>query len=170
MRIAVIPGDGIGKEVIAEATKVLNAVGEVWGRTLDLVQLPWGADHYLVTAGSQSVNRIAAVLGALRCACLLPVADERDSCAGHSTAERVNHHAADRSLRLPGCTSARDSRDERAGTHDPHASESNHPKLPDTNHRGTEAQRFLGLVSVLLTPRIVAACANSWRFRDSRCE
>ncbi len=56
MRIAVIPGDGIGKEVIAEATKVLNTVSEVWGRKLDLVQLPWSADHYLETGVSLPPN------------------------------------------------------------------------------------------------------------------
>ena len=49
MRIAVIPGDGIGKDVTAEAVKVLKAVCEVSGRTLDLEMLPWSADHYLST-------------------------------------------------------------------------------------------------------------------------
>jgi 3-isopropylmalate dehydrogenase len=49
MRIAVIPGDGIGKEVIAEAVKVLRAAGEVNGLRLDLELLPWSADHYLQT-------------------------------------------------------------------------------------------------------------------------
>jgi 3-isopropylmalate dehydrogenase len=49
MRIAVIPGDGIGKEVTAEAVKALEAVGTASGRRLDLVHLPWGADHYLAT-------------------------------------------------------------------------------------------------------------------------
>jgi 3-isopropylmalate dehydrogenase len=49
MRIAVIPGDGIGKEVTAEAVKVLNAVGQASGKPLDLVQLPWSADHFLAT-------------------------------------------------------------------------------------------------------------------------
>jgi 3-isopropylmalate dehydrogenase len=43
-RIAVIPGDGIGKEVIAEATKVLQLLGGV-----DLHHLPWSADYYLQT-------------------------------------------------------------------------------------------------------------------------
>ena len=42
--IAVIPGDGIGKEVIAEAIAVLEIVGGV-----RLEQLPWSADHYLKT-------------------------------------------------------------------------------------------------------------------------
>ena len=49
MHIAVIPGDGIGKDVTAEAVKVLKAVCEVSGRTLDLEILPWSADHYLST-------------------------------------------------------------------------------------------------------------------------
>jgi 3-isopropylmalate dehydrogenase len=47
MRIAIIPGDGIGKEVIAEAVKILNAVGDRFGRRFDLEPLPWSADHYL---------------------------------------------------------------------------------------------------------------------------
>jgi 3-isopropylmalate dehydrogenase len=49
MRIAVIPGDGIGKDVTAEAVKVLNAVGEVFGCRMELVPFPWSADHYLAT-------------------------------------------------------------------------------------------------------------------------
>ena len=49
MRIAIIPGDGIGKEVTAEAVKVLEAVGERFGRRFDLEQLPWSADHFLKT-------------------------------------------------------------------------------------------------------------------------
>jgi 3-isopropylmalate dehydrogenase len=49
MKVAIIAGDGIGKEVTAEAVKVLTRVGEVFGRRLDLEQLPWGADHFLKT-------------------------------------------------------------------------------------------------------------------------
>jgi 3-isopropylmalate dehydrogenase len=49
MHIAIIPGDGIGKDVTAEAVKVLRAVGERFGRQLELEMLPWGADHYLAT-------------------------------------------------------------------------------------------------------------------------
>jgi 3-isopropylmalate dehydrogenase len=47
MRIAVIPGDGIGKEVTTEAVKVLRAVAGVTGRSLTLEELPWSADYYL---------------------------------------------------------------------------------------------------------------------------
>ena len=47
VRIAVIPGDGIGKEVTAEAVKALQAVVERSGRSIDLELLPWSADYYL---------------------------------------------------------------------------------------------------------------------------
>jgi 3-isopropylmalate dehydrogenase len=43
-KIAVIPGDGIGPEVVAEAIRVLQVLGGV-----ELEELPWGADHYLRT-------------------------------------------------------------------------------------------------------------------------
>src|SRR5437879_3815423 len=49
MRIAVIPGDGIGVDVTAEAVKVVRAVAGVFGRQLDLEMLPYGADYYLQT-------------------------------------------------------------------------------------------------------------------------
>ena len=49
MRIALIPGDGIGKDVTAEAVKVLGAVGDVLGRPFDIEPLPWGADYFLET-------------------------------------------------------------------------------------------------------------------------
>jgi 3-isopropylmalate dehydrogenase len=43
-RIVVIPGDGIGRDVVAEVVPVLKALGGV-----ELEQLPWGADYYLQT-------------------------------------------------------------------------------------------------------------------------
>jgi 3-isopropylmalate dehydrogenase len=49
MRIAVIPGDGIGPEVICEAVRVLRRVAEIAGRTDDIEELPWGADYFLQT-------------------------------------------------------------------------------------------------------------------------
>jgi 3-isopropylmalate dehydrogenase len=49
MRIAVIAGDGIGRDVTAEAVKVLEATVGVFGRRIDLEHLPWSADHYLKT-------------------------------------------------------------------------------------------------------------------------
>ncbi|HVJ25940.1 MAG TPA: 3-isopropylmalate dehydrogenase [Vicinamibacterales bacterium] len=56
MRIAVIPGDGIGKEVTAEAVKVLHAVEQKFGRTFQLEHLPWSADHYVATGETLPAN------------------------------------------------------------------------------------------------------------------
>ncbi len=46
-RIAVIPGDGAGIEVIAEATKVLQAAAAAYGRKLELRHFDWGAERFL---------------------------------------------------------------------------------------------------------------------------
>src|ERR1700688_546551 len=46
-RVAVIPGDGIGKEVTPEALKVLKAVSAATGRSMEFVEFDWGADKYL---------------------------------------------------------------------------------------------------------------------------
>jgi 3-isopropylmalate dehydrogenase len=46
-QIAVIPGDGIGKEVTLEALKVLRAVSAATGRSIEFTELDWGADKYL---------------------------------------------------------------------------------------------------------------------------
>ncbi|MDX1630961.1 MAG: isocitrate/isopropylmalate dehydrogenase family protein [Thermoanaerobaculia bacterium] len=51
-RIAVLPGDGIGVDVTAEAVKVLEAAAERWELPLELQELPWSADHYLETGES----------------------------------------------------------------------------------------------------------------------
>jgi 3-isopropylmalate dehydrogenase len=48
-RIAVLPGDGTGKDVTAEAVKVLNAAAETWDLPLELAQFDWDADRYLAT-------------------------------------------------------------------------------------------------------------------------
>jgi 3-isopropylmalate dehydrogenase len=48
-RIAIIPGDGIGKDVTREAVKALEAAAERWGLPLELVHFPWDADRYLET-------------------------------------------------------------------------------------------------------------------------
>jgi 3-isopropylmalate dehydrogenase len=56
MRIAVIAGDGIGREVTAEAVKVLRAVSDKFGRTCDVEPLPWSAEHYLKTGETLPAN------------------------------------------------------------------------------------------------------------------
>jgi 3-isopropylmalate dehydrogenase len=52
LKIAVIPGDGIGVEVTAEAVKIVRCIGDVSGRRFELAVLPWGAEHYLKTGVS----------------------------------------------------------------------------------------------------------------------
>lgn len=48
-RIAVVPGDGIGVDVTAEAVKVMEACGDVTGRKLEMVNYDYGAERYLKT-------------------------------------------------------------------------------------------------------------------------
>ena len=58
-RIAVIPGDGIGKEVTAEAVRVLQRAAEVFGQPIELETLPWSADYYLQTGTTIPPNGYA---------------------------------------------------------------------------------------------------------------
>jgi 3-isopropylmalate dehydrogenase len=46
-RVAVIPGDGIGPEVIGQAVRVLDRVRETHGIELELTQFDWGAEKFL---------------------------------------------------------------------------------------------------------------------------
>ncbi len=49
-KIALIPGDGIGPEIIREGKKVIDAAMEVFGKEkIEWVEYPFGADHYLET-------------------------------------------------------------------------------------------------------------------------
>ncbi len=59
MRLAVIPGDGIGRDVTAEALKVLRAVGDAYGRRFEVEILPWSADYYLETGVTMPPNGYA---------------------------------------------------------------------------------------------------------------
>jgi 3-isopropylmalate dehydrogenase len=59
MRIAVIPGDGIGVETTAEAVKAVRAVGDVFGHEFQLETFPWGANHYLQTGVTMPKNGYA---------------------------------------------------------------------------------------------------------------
>jgi len=46
-RIAVIPGDGIGKEVTPEAVKAIRAIVRSARRQIEFVEFDWGADKFL---------------------------------------------------------------------------------------------------------------------------
>ncbi len=71
-KIGVIPGDGIGPEVIVEARKVLDAVAEKRGIVLEYEEFPLGAGHYLKTGeiiSDETLQRLskknAILLGAM---------------------------------------------------------------------------------------------------------
>ncbi|HEX8891326.1 MAG TPA: isocitrate/isopropylmalate family dehydrogenase, partial [Pyrinomonadaceae bacterium] len=46
-RIAVIPGDGIGPEVLRVAVRVIERLSETHGVKLELMHFDWGADKFL---------------------------------------------------------------------------------------------------------------------------
>jgi tartrate dehydrogenase/decarboxylase/D-malate dehydrogenase len=48
-RIAVVPGDGIGREVTPEAQRVLDRCGEIWSFELEWSLFEWGCEYYLNT-------------------------------------------------------------------------------------------------------------------------
>ena len=46
-RIAIIPGDGVGNEVAAEATKILRAIADKHEFNVETGNFDWGCDYYL---------------------------------------------------------------------------------------------------------------------------
>lgn len=58
--IAVIPGDGIGGEVITEGIKCLNALSDLHGGLLfEFTMLPWGSDYFLKNGVMMPANGLA---------------------------------------------------------------------------------------------------------------
>jgi isocitrate/isopropylmalate dehydrogenase len=71
-KVGVIPGDGIGPEVIKEARKVLDTVSEKRNLTFEFEEFPLGAGHYLKTGetlSDETLQRLskkdAILLGAM---------------------------------------------------------------------------------------------------------
>lgn len=62
--IAVIPGDGIGREVIAEGVKCLKALSEIF-ETLqfEFQFFPWGSEYYLQTGQMMPENGLELLKG-----------------------------------------------------------------------------------------------------------
>ena len=48
-RVAVIPGDGIGPEVIREAVLTIELARDLFGFEISLEHFDWGAEKYLAT-------------------------------------------------------------------------------------------------------------------------
>lgn len=51
-KLAVIGGDGIGPEVVAQGLKVLDVVAEKFGLSFERTEYPFGTDHWLATGGN----------------------------------------------------------------------------------------------------------------------
>ncbi|MFT9094466.1 MAG: isocitrate/isopropylmalate family dehydrogenase, partial [Gluconobacter cerinus] len=71
-KIAVLPGDGIGKEVMPEAIKVLDTVGRLCGIGFDYTHFDWSCETWLKTGQmmpedgmSQLAQNDAILLGAV---------------------------------------------------------------------------------------------------------
>lgn len=61
-RIAVIAGDGIGKEVVPAAIDVLNMAAEQGGFRCEFTHLPWGCDYYLQTGRMMDADGMTQLL------------------------------------------------------------------------------------------------------------
>src|SRR5687767_10091688 len=62
-RIAVIAGDGIGKEVIPAGMSVLNMAAEQSDFRCEFTELPWGCDFYLKTGRMMDEDGVERVKG-----------------------------------------------------------------------------------------------------------
>ena len=55
-RIAAIPGDGIGNEVLPEGLRVLHAAAERFGFALDVRHIEWASCDYYAAHGSHDAG------------------------------------------------------------------------------------------------------------------
>ena len=55
-RIAVVPGDGIGKETVPEALKVLDVASRKFGFGLELAHYDWSCETYKQTGAMMPAN------------------------------------------------------------------------------------------------------------------
>jgi isocitrate/isopropylmalate dehydrogenase len=62
-KIPVLPGDGIGPEIIAEGKKVVDVAGEKFGFDVEWIEYPHGADHYLETGELISEDTLKELSG-----------------------------------------------------------------------------------------------------------
>jgi 3-isopropylmalate dehydrogenase len=74
--VPVVPGDGIGPEIIAEGKKVLEAAADKHGFSIDWREYPLGAEHYLQTGELLSEETLKE-LGKYRAIYLGAIGDPR---------------------------------------------------------------------------------------------
>ena len=63
LRIAVIPGDGIGKEVVPEGIRVLEAAGRRFGIQFQWDHFPWGCEYYLAEGRMMPADGLGRIRG-----------------------------------------------------------------------------------------------------------
>ena len=86
-KIAVLPGDGTGPEVVAEGLKVLDAAAAKYGFAFEKTTFNWGGEHYLATGevlpedAAETLKKFDAVfLGAIGHPKVKPGILEKVSC------------------------------------------------------------------------------------------
>ena len=62
-RIAVVPGDGIGREVVPEGQRVLEAAGRRFGISFQWNEYPWGCEYYARDGRMMPEDGIATLSG-----------------------------------------------------------------------------------------------------------
>ena len=66
-KVAVIAGDGIGPEVLAEGKKVLEKVAELDGTfQFDFTDFPWGCEYYLKNGRMMAEDGIEQLSNSMR--------------------------------------------------------------------------------------------------------
>ena len=60
-KIAVIPGDGIGQEVVPEGLRVLDAAGTRFGLHFDYRYFDWSCENYVETGRMMPEDGIATL-------------------------------------------------------------------------------------------------------------
>ncbi|MEM6750045.1 MAG: 3-isopropylmalate dehydrogenase [Planctomycetota bacterium] len=61
LKLATIGGDGVGPEVVAQALRVLDAVAQRFGLTVDRTDLPYGGARYLETGDVLTDDEVQAL-------------------------------------------------------------------------------------------------------------
>jgi tartrate dehydrogenase/decarboxylase/D-malate dehydrogenase len=56
LRLAVVPGDGIGPEVVEVTVPLLEEAARLEGTRLDVTELDWGSDHYHLTGAAMPAD------------------------------------------------------------------------------------------------------------------
>ena len=77
LRVALIPGDGIGVDVIAEAVKALTAVADLTGDAVHMTPFDWGAERFLRTGESLPAGALEHLAGSFDAILLGAMGDPR---------------------------------------------------------------------------------------------